>query len=188
MSTDDTITAWGNHVDGAVALTKLRGREQFEDPMSHDVFRAVRTMMVHITLAPTRFVSLINIDHILCSAFQTYRLLPRRQRLARILPFRRKRRQSPNSHMHRPSQHPLPRQRPHQNPLPSLPRARSPLHSRARRTRRFKPPRMVPDPPPRMALPHRRHPQRAKRGFVRGRTLDGRATRLPRRPPRQYRE
>ncbi|KAJ4303220.1 hypothetical protein N0V90_002113 [Kalmusia sp. IMI 367209] len=46
MSTDDTITAWGNHVDGAVALTKLRGAEQFEDPMSHDVFRAVRTMMI----------------------------------------------------------------------------------------------------------------------------------------------
>jgi hypothetical protein len=47
MSTDDTITAWGNHVDGAVALTKLRGTDQFEDPMSHDVFRAVRTMMVN---------------------------------------------------------------------------------------------------------------------------------------------
>ncbi|KAL5377219.1 hypothetical protein PMIN03_012183 [Paraphaeosphaeria minitans] len=46
MSTDDTITAWGNHVDGAVALTKLRGTEQFDDPMSHDVFRAVRTMMI----------------------------------------------------------------------------------------------------------------------------------------------
>ncbi|KAF1967544.1 hypothetical protein BU23DRAFT_289641 [Bimuria novae-zelandiae CBS 107.79] len=46
MNTDDTITAWGNHVDGAVALTKLRGTEQFQDPMSHDVFRAVRTMMI----------------------------------------------------------------------------------------------------------------------------------------------
>ncbi|KAK7180885.1 White-opaque regulator 1-like protein 1 [Paraphaeosphaeria sporulosa] len=46
MSTDDTITAWGNHVDGAVALTKLRGMDQFDDPMSHDVFRAVRTMMI----------------------------------------------------------------------------------------------------------------------------------------------
>jgi len=47
MSTDDTITAWGNHVDGAVALTKLRGIEQFNDPMSHAMFRAVRTMMVN---------------------------------------------------------------------------------------------------------------------------------------------
>lgn len=46
MSTDDTIAAWGNHVDGAVALTKLRGMEQFKDPMSHAIFRAVRTMMV----------------------------------------------------------------------------------------------------------------------------------------------
>jgi len=49
MSTDDTITAWGNHVDGAVALTKMRGTEQFKDPMSHQVFRAVRTMMVSST-------------------------------------------------------------------------------------------------------------------------------------------
>jgi hypothetical protein len=46
MSTDDTITAWGNHVDGAVALTKLRGTDQFKDEMSHAIFRAVRTMMV----------------------------------------------------------------------------------------------------------------------------------------------
>jgi hypothetical protein len=49
MSTDDAITAWGNHVDGAVALTKMRGTEQFNDPMSHQVFRAVRTMMVSRT-------------------------------------------------------------------------------------------------------------------------------------------
>lgn len=188
MSTDDTITAWGNHVDGAVALTKLRGREQFEDPMSHDVFRAVRTMMVHTPLAPTQLLSLIIIDHILCSTFQTHRLFPRRQRLACILPVRRKRRQPPDPHMHRPPQHPLPRQRPHQNPLRSLPRAGSPLHPRPRRTRRFKPPRMVPDPTLGMALPHRRHPQRTKRRFIGGRTLDGRATRLPRCPPRQHRE
>lgn len=46
MSTDDTIAAWGNHVDGAVALTKLRGTDQFNDPMSLAIFRAVRTMMV----------------------------------------------------------------------------------------------------------------------------------------------
>ncbi|ORY00608.1 hypothetical protein BCR34DRAFT_627940 [Clohesyomyces aquaticus] len=46
MSTNDTITAWANHVDGAVALTKLRGAEQFKNPMSHAVFRAVRTMMI----------------------------------------------------------------------------------------------------------------------------------------------
>jgi hypothetical protein len=54
MSTDDTITAWGNHVDGAVALTKLRGTEQFNDPMSHAIFRAVRTMMVTLNLLVMR--------------------------------------------------------------------------------------------------------------------------------------
>lgn len=46
MSTDDTITAWENHVDGAVALTKLRGVDQFKTSMSRAVFRAVRTMMI----------------------------------------------------------------------------------------------------------------------------------------------
>ncbi|PVI00093.1 hypothetical protein DM02DRAFT_642649 [Periconia macrospinosa] len=45
-STDDTLQAWGNHVDGAVALVKLRGAAQFQDPTSHEVFRAVRSMMV----------------------------------------------------------------------------------------------------------------------------------------------
>jgi hypothetical protein len=46
MSTDGTITAWGNHVDGAVTLTKLRGTDQFNNPMSLAMFRAVRTMMI----------------------------------------------------------------------------------------------------------------------------------------------
>ncbi|KAH8719484.1 hypothetical protein GQ44DRAFT_364692 [Phaeosphaeriaceae sp. PMI808] len=46
MSTDDTIAAWANHVDGAVTLTKLRGTDQFNNEMSHAVFRAVRTMMI----------------------------------------------------------------------------------------------------------------------------------------------
>ncbi|KAF2268553.1 hypothetical protein CC78DRAFT_540821 [Lojkania enalia] len=41
MSNDDTITAWANHIDGAVALTKMRGTEQFNNEMSHDVFRAI---------------------------------------------------------------------------------------------------------------------------------------------------
>jgi hypothetical protein len=57
MSTDDTITAWGNHVDGAVALTKLRGTEQFKDEMSHAIFRAVRTMMVCHVHPPTSLPS-----------------------------------------------------------------------------------------------------------------------------------
>lgn len=46
MSTDHTIKAWANHVDGAVALTKLRGDSQFKHPMSRAVFRAVRTVMI----------------------------------------------------------------------------------------------------------------------------------------------
>jgi hypothetical protein len=53
MSTDDTIAAWGNHVDGAVALTKLRGTDQFDNEMSHAIFRAVRTMMVRRTTKPS---------------------------------------------------------------------------------------------------------------------------------------
>jgi hypothetical protein len=47
MSTDSTIAAWGNHVDGAVALTKLRGTDQFDNEMSHCIFRAVRTSKYH---------------------------------------------------------------------------------------------------------------------------------------------
>ncbi|KAF2200460.1 hypothetical protein GQ43DRAFT_373758 [Delitschia confertaspora ATCC 74209] len=42
----DSMMAWANHVDGAVALTKSRGDEQFKNPMSYAVFRAVRTMMI----------------------------------------------------------------------------------------------------------------------------------------------
>lgn len=64
MSTDDTIAAWGNHVDGAVALTKLRGTDQFNDPMSHAIFRAVRTMMVlaHPSIHPPH-MNLTQTDH-----------------------------------------------------------------------------------------------------------------------------
>ena len=61
MSTDDTITAWGNHVDGAVALTKLRGMDQFNDPISHAMFRAVRTMMVMMTMPQTASRKLMKI-------------------------------------------------------------------------------------------------------------------------------
>ncbi|OCK84498.1 hypothetical protein K432DRAFT_378513 [Lepidopterella palustris CBS 459.81] len=46
VSTNETVTAWASHVDGAVALTKLRGAEQFKNPQSYQVFRAVRTMMI----------------------------------------------------------------------------------------------------------------------------------------------
>ncbi|KAF2808082.1 uncharacterized protein BDZ99DRAFT_447247 [Mytilinidion resinicola] len=46
MATPETVNAWANHVDGAVALVKLRGNEQFKNPFSYSVFRAVRTMMI----------------------------------------------------------------------------------------------------------------------------------------------
>ncbi len=47
MSTDDTITAWGNHVDGAVALTKAARHRSVQRSLSrYAIFRAVRTMMV----------------------------------------------------------------------------------------------------------------------------------------------
>jgi hypothetical protein len=71
MSTDDTIDAWENHVDGAVALTKLRGVDQFKTSMSRAVFRAVRTMMVsayHFTSATS---VLISTDHELCTESKT---------------------------------------------------------------------------------------------------------------------
>ncbi|KAJ9648742.1 hypothetical protein H2199_000655 [Coniosporium tulheliwenetii] len=45
-STNDSIAAWANHVDGAVALAKLRGVEEYQHPTSIGIFRAVRTMML----------------------------------------------------------------------------------------------------------------------------------------------
>ncbi|KAF2747154.1 hypothetical protein M011DRAFT_468044 [Sporormia fimetaria CBS 119925] len=46
MTTNNSIAGWGTHVDGAVELTKLRGIEQLNDPMSSAVFKAVRTIMI----------------------------------------------------------------------------------------------------------------------------------------------
>lgn len=103
-------------------------------------------------------------DHILRPALQAHRLLPWHDRLARLPSIRRKRRQPPHPHLHRPTQHPLARKHPHQNRLPRLPRARSSLRPRARPARRLKPPAMVSHAAPRVALPHYRHRQRARRG------------------------
>ncbi|CAI6335289.1 unnamed protein product [Periconia digitata] len=58
-STSDTVQAWGNHVDGAIALTKLRGADQFKDPLSHEVFRAVRSMMVISCVQRSKPVDLV---------------------------------------------------------------------------------------------------------------------------------
>ncbi|EKG09917.1 hypothetical protein MPH_13007 [Macrophomina phaseolina MS6] len=41
-----SITAWAHHIDGAVTLTKLRGRQQLEQPKSRKLFQAVRAMML----------------------------------------------------------------------------------------------------------------------------------------------
>lgn len=59
MTTDDSIAAWGNHVDGAVALTKMRGTDQFRNPMSHAVFRAVRTTMVTTSLPSYSYLQIL---------------------------------------------------------------------------------------------------------------------------------
>ncbi|KAK8227515.1 hypothetical protein HDK77DRAFT_448540 [Phyllosticta capitalensis] len=46
MSTNDSITAWKNHVTGAVTLTKLRGADGFLSDQSRKIFLAVRAMML----------------------------------------------------------------------------------------------------------------------------------------------
>ncbi|KAK7512950.1 hypothetical protein IWZ03DRAFT_384473 [Phyllosticta citriasiana] len=45
-STNDSITAWKNHVSGAVTLTKLRGADGFSTMQSRKIFHAVRAMML----------------------------------------------------------------------------------------------------------------------------------------------
>jgi len=40
------LGAWASHVQGAVALVKLRGREQLRNPISRRLFEAVRAHMV----------------------------------------------------------------------------------------------------------------------------------------------
>ncbi|KAF2457650.1 hypothetical protein BDY21DRAFT_285624 [Lineolata rhizophorae] len=45
-SDEHSTASWAHHVDGAVALTKLRGVEQFDNQQSLSVFRAVRVMML----------------------------------------------------------------------------------------------------------------------------------------------
>ncbi|KAK7552588.1 hypothetical protein IWX49DRAFT_559987 [Phyllosticta citricarpa] len=45
-STNDSITAWKNHVSGAVTLTKLRGADGFSTVQSRKIFHAVRAMML----------------------------------------------------------------------------------------------------------------------------------------------
>ena len=79
MSTDDTIDAWEHHVDGAVALTKLRGVDQFKTSMSRAVFRAVRTMMVRTQYFINTNSRLRFIDHKLCSKSKASRALSRGQ-------------------------------------------------------------------------------------------------------------
>ncbi|KAF2753762.1 hypothetical protein EJ05DRAFT_489931 [Pseudovirgaria hyperparasitica] len=47
VSTSELETQnWNHHVDGAVALVKMRGTEQFNNPQSYNIFRAVRSMML----------------------------------------------------------------------------------------------------------------------------------------------
>jgi hypothetical protein len=158
MSTDDTITAWGNHVDGAVALTKLRGTEQFKDEMSHAIFRAVRTMMVCHVHPPTSLPSRLTcLDNILRPTLQTRRLLPRHARLDRQRRLlRRKRCQPPDPHLHRLTQPTRPRKHTnHHNPRPG-PRNRSQANPLLRPNGRQQPRRMVRDPAARMETQYHR--------------------------------
>ena len=43
-----SASAWNKHVDGAVALVKLRGSDQFKSKQSLNLFRAVRNAMVRL--------------------------------------------------------------------------------------------------------------------------------------------
>ncbi|GME39747.1 hypothetical protein GTA08_BOTSDO10878 [Neofusicoccum parvum] len=45
-ATNDSITAWAHHIDGAVTLAKLRGPQQLEKESSRKIFQAVRAMML----------------------------------------------------------------------------------------------------------------------------------------------
>jgi hypothetical protein len=45
-SSEHTTLAWGKHIDGAVAIARARGLQQFQDPQSLLLFRAVRTQMI----------------------------------------------------------------------------------------------------------------------------------------------
>lgn len=45
-TTNDSISAWAHHIDGAVTLAKLRGPQQLEQESSRKLFQAVRAMMV----------------------------------------------------------------------------------------------------------------------------------------------
>jgi len=69
MSTNGSIKGWANHVDGAIALTKLRGEEQFKNPTSRAVFRAVRTLMVFIPSYRVHWecTNTVNVDYKVCS-------------------------------------------------------------------------------------------------------------------------
>ena len=48
-ATPETLPKWGLHTDGAIALIKMRGKEQLENPDSRNLFTAVRTQMVGLS-------------------------------------------------------------------------------------------------------------------------------------------
>lgn len=49
-ATNESISAWAHHIDGAVTLAKLRGPKQLESESSRKLFQAVRALMVLETL------------------------------------------------------------------------------------------------------------------------------------------
>lgn len=51
MSRKVSMTAWGSHIDGAVMIIKMRGRNQLKTKLGHALFTAVRTQMIVNALA-----------------------------------------------------------------------------------------------------------------------------------------
>ncbi len=51
MSRKVSMTAWGSHIDGAVQIIKMRGKNQLRTPLGNALFNAVRTQMIINALA-----------------------------------------------------------------------------------------------------------------------------------------
>lgn len=52
MSEKQNVMAWGSHIEGAVQLTKLRGKKQLRTKTGLALFLAVRSQMVSFASGP----------------------------------------------------------------------------------------------------------------------------------------
>lgn len=75
-ATPETLPKWGLHTDGAIALIKMRGKEQLNNPQSLKLFTAVRTQMVRVPPIPRRTANTFT-DHKPYPKIKTARLLLR---------------------------------------------------------------------------------------------------------------